>query len=160
MEYVTLRRYRDGDEYAVSEVICTTLAISNSEDYPPEMISESIRSHSPELTAKAAGNAHFYVACVGDSIIGCGGITDYWGSEEESYLTSVFVLPHYQGRGVGRKIINALEADEYFLRARRTEVGASLTAVPFYLKMGYEFKNDNSLPDEFGAVRMQKRRKY
>lgn len=37
--------------------------------------------------------------------------------------------------------MEALEADEIFTRARRTEVGASITAVPFYLKLGYAFKN-------------------
>ena len=35
------------------------------------------------------------------------------------------------------KIVEALEADEYFHRAWRTEVGSSLTAVSFYRKMGY-----------------------
>ncbi|MDY5030930.1 MAG: GNAT family N-acetyltransferase [Blautia sp.] len=35
-------------------------------------------------------------------MIGCGGITGYWGSVDESYVLSVFVLPEYQGKG-GRK---------------------------------------------------------
>lgn len=57
----------------------------------------------------------------GETIIGCGGITGYWGSTEESYLTSIFILPDYQGKGVGRKIVETLEEDEYFYRAWRTE---------------------------------------
>lgn len=65
-------------------------------------------------------------------------------------------MPDYQGKGVGRKIIEALEADEYFLRARRTEVGSSLTAVNFYRKMGYEYKNGVTTPDESGVVRLEK----
>ena len=54
-------------------------------------------------------------------------------------------------------IIEALEADEYFLRAWRTEVGSSLTAVNFYRKMGYEYKNGVTAPDECGTVRLEKR---
>lgn len=152
-----IRRFQKGDELAVSEVICTTLAISNQKDYSPEFIKENIRSHSPEVIAERANDAHFYVAMDGESIIGCGGITGYWGSTEESYLTSIFVLPDYQGIGAGRKIVETLEADEYFRRAWRTEVGSSLTAVSFYRKMGYEFKDGIRDTDEYGVVRLEKR---
>lgn len=158
METITLRRFQKDDEYAISDVICTTLAISNQKDYSPAFIEENIRSHSPEVIAQRAKDAHFYVAMDGETIIGCGGITGYWGSTEESYLTSIFVLPDYQGKGVGRKIVEALEADEYFHRAWRTEVGSSLTAVSFYRKMGYKFKNEITTPDEYGTVRLEKRR--
>lgn len=158
MNTVTLRRFRNGDEFAVSDVICTTLAISNRKDYSSEFIEENIRSHSPEVIAARAEEAHFYVAMDGETIIGCGGITGYWGSTEESYLTSTFVLPDYQGKGVDRKIMEALEADEYFRRAWRTEVGSSQTAVSFYRRMGYEFKNGITGTDEYGVVRMEKRK--
>ena len=77
METVTLRRFRAGDEYAVSDLICTTLAISNRKDYSPEFIEENIRSHSSEVIAARAEEAHFYVAMDGETIIGCGGITGY-----------------------------------------------------------------------------------
>lgn len=105
-----------------------------------------------------AKDAHFYVACDGDTVIGCGGSTGYWGSTEESYLTSIFVLPDYQGKGVGRKIVETLEADAYFRRAWRTEVGSSLTAVYFYEKMGYECKDGIMDADEYGVVRLEKRK--
>ncbi|MCI7794716.1 MAG: GNAT family N-acetyltransferase [Lachnospiraceae bacterium] len=39
------------------------------------------------------------------------------------------VLPDYQGQGVGRKIVEALEADEYFRRAWRTEVGSQYRSI-------------------------------
>ena len=158
MNTVTLRRFQSGDESAVSDVICKTLAISNRTDYPPEFIEENIRSHSPEVIAARAEEAHFYVATDGETIIGCGGITGYWGSTEESYLTSIFVLPDYQGKGVGRKIVETLEADEYFRRAWRTEVGSSLTAVSFYRRMGYELKNGITGTDEYGVVSLEKRK--
>lgn len=158
MNTVTLRKFRKGDEFAVSDVICTTLAISNRKDYSPEFIEENIKSHSSEVIAERAKDAHFYVACDGDKVIGCGGITGYWGSNEESYLISIFVLPDYQGKGLGRRIVETLEADEYFRRAWRTEVGSSLTAVSFYRKMGYEYKNGITDADKYGVVRLEKRK--
>lgn len=155
---VVIRRFREGDEAAVSHVICTTLDVSNRRDYAPAFIEEHIRKHTPERVAASARDAHVYVACDGDAIIGCGAISGYWGSTEESYLSSIFVLPDHQRRGVGRRIVEALEADAYFRRAWRTEVGASLTAVPFYLRVGYVFKDGRTDADTFGVVRMEKRR--
>lgn len=153
---IAIRKFCSGDEAAVADVIQTTLAVSNIHDYPAEYIRDNIESHSPEVMAKRAADSHFYVAVDGKKIIGCGGITGYWGSTTESYLVSVFILPEYQRKGIGRRIIETLEADEYFLRAWRTEVGSSLTAVDFYKKMGYEYKNGVTLPDEFGVIRLEK----
>ena len=39
-----------------------------------------------------------------------------------------------------------------------TEVGSSLTAVRFYRKMGYEYKGGVTKPDQYGVVRLEKRR--
>ena len=68
------------------------------------------------------------------------------------------ILPDYRGKGIGRRIVETLESDEYFRRARRTEVGSSLTAVQFYRKMGYQFKNGITDADEDGVVRLEKKK--
>ena len=86
MNDIIIRAFAGGDEYAVAEVVKETLRISNSRDYPKEYIEDSIQSHSAEAIREQAKEAHFYVACDGDRVIGCGGITGYWGSTEESYL--------------------------------------------------------------------------
>ena len=49
-------------------------------------------------------------------------------------MFNIFVLPEYQGKGVGRMIMETLENDEYFLRAKRVEIPASITACEFYKK--------------------------
>lgn len=67
-------------------------------------------------------------------IVGCGAIGPYWGSETESSLFTIFVLPEYQGRGIGRAVIRTLEEDAFFLRARRVEIPASITGTPFCLR--------------------------
>mgnify|MGYP002226045077 CR=1 FL=1 len=53
---------------------------------------------------------------------------------------SIFVLPEFHGKGVGRKIINTLETDEFYVRASRIEIPASITAMEFYRKFGYDYK--------------------
>lgn len=99
-----------------------------------------------------------YVACDATQIVGCGAIAGYWGSITESILLTIFVLPEYQGKGVGKQIIQTLEKDEYFLRANRIEIPASITATPFYLKMGYNYKNGIDKPDSEGLIRLEKYR--
>jgi len=53
-------------------------------------------------------------------------------------------------------VIQTLEQDEFFLRAKRIEIPASVTAATFYEKMGYRYKNGVAQPDEEGLVRMEK----
>lgn len=62
---IAVRKFRNGDEAAVSDVIRTTLTVSNLWDYPPEFIKDNIESHSPEVMAKRAAESHFYVALDG-----------------------------------------------------------------------------------------------
>ncbi|MGV7682682.1 GNAT family N-acetyltransferase, partial [Mycobacterium kansasii] len=76
----------------------------------------------------------------GNRIIGTGAIGSYWGSKTEYSLFDIFVLPTYQGQGIGELIIRTLEQDTYFQQAERVEIPASITAVDFYRHMGYAFK--------------------
>ena len=153
-----IRRFKDEDAQAVSEVIRTTIRISNTKDYPAELMDELIASETPEAVLQRASWTHFYVALNEGKIIGCGAIGPYWGKEDESSLFTIFVLPEYQGKGVGRSIVEVLEKDEYFIRAKRIEIPASITGVPFYLKMGYDYKNGITTPDEEHLIRLEKQK--
>lgn len=153
-----IRRFREEDAQEVSNVIRTTIRISNTKDYPAELMEELIASETPEAVLGRASWTHFYVACDEGRIIGCGAIGPYWGKEDESSLFTIFVLPEYQGKGVGRQLIGTLENDEFFLRAKRIEIPASITGVPFYLKMGYHYKNGITTPDEEHLIRLEKYR--
>ena len=156
VQAIHIPRFEKKDAQTVADLVRKTLEISNSKDYPTEYIKENIESHSAQVIEDQANDSHFYVAMKDNTIIGCGGITGYWGSTTESYLVTIFVLPEYQHRGVGKQMIQTLEADEYFKRAWRTEVGSSLTAVDFYRRLGYQYKNNVTTPDEFGVVRLEK----
>lgn len=153
-----IRRFEEQDAREVSELIRKTIRISNTKDYPVELMEQLIEAESPEHVLERASWTHFYVAEEQDNIIGCGAIGPYWGKEDESSLFTIFVLPEYQGKGIGRAIIDTLEKDEFFLRAKRIEIPASITGVPFYLKMGYNYKNGNTEPDEEHLIRLEKRR--
>ncbi len=153
---MTIRRFDPRDARAGSDVIITTLRISNTRDYPPVMMEELILHMQPEDILQRASWTHFYVAEDAGRIIGCGAIGPYWGKEDESSLFTIFVLPEYQGKGVGRKIVETLERDEFALRAKRIEIPASITGLPFYRKLGYDFKNGNDQLDEEMLYRLEK----
>lgn len=153
-----IRRFRETDAQAVSALIAKTLRTTNMKDYSPEFIENEMNILTPEFIAWRASWTHFYVACEGECIIGCGAIGPYWGSETESSLFTIFVHPQHQGRGIGRRIIETLEQDEYALRARRIEIPASITACEFYKKMGYTYKGGVNQADEEGLFRLEKYR--
>ena len=48
------------------------------------------------------------------------------------------------------------EQDELFLRADRIEIPASITAVEFYKKQGYDYKNGIKQLDDEGHYRLEK----
>ena len=151
-----IRKFKNEDSVELSEVIAETLRTTNSKDYSPEFIEKEILFFTPKKLIERATWVHFYVVCEDEKIIGCGGIGAYWGKEDESSLFTIFVLPEYQGKGIGRKIIETLEQDEYFLRAKRIEIPASITAVEFYKKMGYSFKNGIDTVDDEQLYRLEK----
>lgn len=151
-----IRRFKNEDSKELSEVIAKTLRTTNSKDYSPEFIEKEIAFFTSEKLIERATWVHFYVVCEDEKIIGCGGIGAYWGKEDESSLFTIFVSPKYQGKGIGRKIIETLEQDEYFLRAKRVEIPASITAVEFYKKMGYSYKNGIDTVDDEQLYRLEK----
>lgn len=151
-----IRLFKSEDAKETANLIAQTLKTSNSKDYSPEYIEETISSHSAEILIERAKWGHMYVVCDGTKIVGCGAIAGYWGSVTESILLTIFVLPEYQGRGIGSLIIRTLERDEYFLRANRIEIPASVTAVDFYRKMGYDYKNGIAELDDELLYRLEK----
>ena len=156
---MNIRRFQESDAAAVSELIRTTLQISNSRDYPPEIINALIERETPDHIMQRASWTHFYVAEADSEIIGSGAIGPYWDRQDESSLFTIFVRPDCQGKGVGKAIVETLERDSFALRAKRIEIPASITGLPFYLKMGYSYKNGIAEPDEERLYRLEKRRK-
>ncbi len=153
---MNIRRFTISDAQETAAMIAKTLRISNVKDYTPEMMEECVRSLSSENLIERAGWLHFYVVENDNRIIGCGGIGPYWGKADESSLFTIFVDPDCQGKGIGRAIINTLEQDEFYLRAKRVEIPSSITAVNFYKKFGYDHKPRFEEPDEEKIYRLEK----
>ena len=154
-EKITIRRFAETDAETVQNIIHRDLREINGKDYPAELMEKYCNYFTLEKIKNQVNSAHMYVAVSGDEIVATGSIAPYWGREKESILLTIYVLPEMIGQGIGTAIINALEMDEYFLRANRIEIPSSITAVKFYQKMGYTPKN-GIVPDDEGNVRVEK----
>ncbi|MFC6260896.1 GNAT family N-acetyltransferase [Levilactobacillus fujinensis] len=153
---LTIRRFVPTDAAAVAQVVAKTLRTTNRQDYTEAYIEHTIQRLTPRFFLEKAQQTHFYVVCDAACIVGTGAIGSYWGSSTEFSLFDIFVLPIYQGQGIGRLIISTLEHDSYFQRAERVEIPASITALGFYQKMGYQFKAGHEQVDDEQLYRLEK----
>lgn len=151
-----VRRFKESDAAEVSALIAKTLRTVNIKDYSEEYIENDVRKLSPDNILERSKHMNLYVVCRDGKIVGCGGIGPYWDKQDESSLFTIFVLPEYHGIGIGRTIIETLERDEYFLRAKRIEIPSSITACEFYRKMGYDFKSGENTIDDEQLYRLEK----
>lgn len=156
MGNLEIRRFENNNATAVSGIICRNFLEVNIKDYSREKMEILAKNYNANEVLRVAGYAHMYVVCIENKIIGCGAISSFWGRQDESILLTIFVLPELQGKGVGRKIIEKLESDEYFLRAKRIEIPSSITAYGFYKKMGYDYKDEIAELDEDEYFRLEK----
>lgn len=151
-----IRKYEEKYAEEISNLICRNFREVNVKDYSKEEMEALSKEYNGEKVKNIASYAHMYAVFEEEKIIGCGAISSFWGSETESILLTIFVLPEFHGKGIGRKIIETLEKDEYFLRAKRIEIPASITGCGFYEKMGYGYKDGVNELDDEGHYRMEK----
>ncbi len=156
---VIVRRYEDGDAESIVALIRRNFLEVNVKDYGEKAMNALTKSHDVNWFRSVAVHSHVYVFCVDNEIVGVGSISSYWGSKTESILLTIFVKPELHGQGIGRFIIQTLEQDELFLRAERIEIPASITAVGFYKKQGYDYKDGLNQLDGEGHYRLEKFRK-
>ena len=158
IEKLKIRLFKKEDADKVSSLVIKTLKETNSKDYSNEYIEENISYMTSTNIIQKASWTHYYVVEVENEIVGCGAIGPYYDKLDESSLFMIFVLPEYQGKGIGRLIIDTLEKDEYFIRSKRIEIPSSITACDFYIKMGYSFKNGKKEIDDEQLYRLEKKR--
>ncbi len=153
---IKVRRYEEADAEVIANLIIRNFKEVNIKDYGKETVDELVATHNADWFRQLASYANVYVFLIGTEIVGVGSIASFWGSLTESILLTIFVLPEYHGQGIGRLIIETLENDQLYLRADRIEIPASITAVEFYHKFGYGYKNGIEELDEEGHYRLEK----
>lgn len=152
-----IRRFRPEDAEAVSRLIVTALLVSCGPDYPAGPLEAFAASQTPEVMLERDRTHHFYVAEEDGVPVGCGAIGPDEADPGICGIYSLYVLPRRQGRGIGRRLMEVLEADIYGRSARLLTLHASRTALAFYRRMGFVFADGTETPDGDGLYRMEKR---
>lgn len=153
---ITVQPYREDDAEEIVNLVIRNFREVNVNDYGEEAIAALCATHDVNWFKSVAEYAHVYVFWNKDKIVGVGSISSFWGSPTESILLTIFVLPEFHKQGIGSYIIDTLESDILFLRAERIEIPASITAVEFYRKKGYKYKNGIKELDDEQHYRLEK----
>ena len=119
------------DQPEISAFLAASDAYSQSL-YPPES------NHLVDLSVLTATNAHFLVARRGNEAVGCGALITKGASWGE--LKRMWVSPAVRGRGLGRRLVEAIEAEARTrgIKTLRLETGIyQLEAIGLYRKCGF-----------------------
>ncbi|MDO7900512.1 N-acetyltransferase family protein [Pseudomonas sp. K1(2024)] len=153
-------RIRDAtqdDAQAISSVVVAALRISNSQDYPPEVIGNVEQHFSASAIKKLIVARRVFVAQDDGQLVGT-------ASLDGSVVRTVFVAPHVQGCGVGHRLMTHVHNTAVQNGISRLQVPSSITAEGFYARLGYqrlrevmhgaertivmEIRLDDTLPDQ------------
>lgn len=157
VEEICIRPMEAGQAGAVSALIGRVLMEVNIRDYSREDMVEFAAYYSPEKVASIpASGGHSYVAMRGEELLACGSVVPVEGNPDECMIQALFVRPDWEGRGVGRRLMQTLEADPLFRAARRALVSASLTAHEFYGKLGYRYRDGKKICEDNDHYWMEK----
>lgn len=154
--HIFVKPYQEQDAEEIVRLIIRNFREVNVKDYGEKAIEQFVATHDTKWFQGIAEYANVYVFWNEKKIVGVGSISSFWGSLTESILLTVFVLPELHGQGIGSYIIDTLELDDLFLRSKRIEIPASITAVEFYRKKGYDYKNGVKELDNEHHYRLEK----
>jgi N-acetylglutamate synthase-like GNAT family acetyltransferase len=126
----TTRQYQPSDLHNVHKLIVDTIDACYPAAYPPEAVDFFKKHHSLEKLRQAAAKDYIIVLEIDGQMVGTGTL-------EEEYITRVFVNPQCQGRGMGKAIMEALEAKAVEKRLKVVKIHASLPSLEFYWSRGY-----------------------
>lgn len=135
----TVRPFDESDASAVSSLICRNFIEVSSKDYPAEEIRILCERHTEEHIRRMSRERTFLVAIDDGLVAGAAALLVRPQGFPPGYglVTTVFVLPEYHGKGVGRLLMESIES---MARESGTEVLAlesSITAHGFYRRLGF-----------------------
>lgn len=112
--------------------------------YPSGAVQFFLDLHSAVRIEKAMSSEEIYFAMVQGNIVGTGSI-------RKNEICRLFILPEYQGKGYGSRLMDLLEA-RIFENYPKVHVDASFPAESMYLKRGYQIVSYEKMETENGDV--------
>ena len=134
-----VRKFKNSDAEAVSQLIIENLQKVSSQYYSPEIIGNLIRENLPEALLEKQKKYQIFVAENNSDLVGTASL---WPEKTKEFvIKSVFVKNGLQNHGIGSILIKHLEAEARSQNAAQIFIPSALNALDFYKKLGYqEFK--------------------
>lgn len=126
-----LRAARLQDAEPVSRVIADALRLTNAADYSADIITRMTASYSAARVGLMIRGREMFVAEMESEIVGVIGYS-------AGTVRSLFIAPAYQGIGLGRQLLASVEHAARQAEIRSLTVAASLTAIGFYRRCGFD----------------------
>ncbi|MFH0961838.1 MAG: GNAT family N-acetyltransferase [archaeon] len=116
------------DSSELGRMIRRTIQSCNSRDYPPKVIQLQKKRFTEKRLSE--GNYPRWVAVEKGKLVGT------VAAKAESEISALFVLPSYQGQGIGERLLKTAE-NHIFRKCPKAKLHSSLGAAGFYLLNGY-----------------------
>ena len=150
-------RFQDFQAEEVANLIRRNLLEIISKYYSPDYVASLVNSFSSEQILEKARTQYIFVAIEEDNVIGTGSLADYGSTEMPSYYgTAIFIALEFQRKGIGKQIMQKVEAKAVEMGADKLTVRAARNARVFYEKLGYTYWNGIATQDEKGNYVMEK----
>lgn len=130
---ITVRKYQTGDDEFLAEIYYNTIHTVNREHYTQEQLDvwAPKSSLSRERWAKKFLRTNPFVALMGDQIVG------FAEFEENGHIDCFYCHHLFQGKGVGKALMEAIVSEALKKGIRRIFAEVSITAKPFFEKQGF-----------------------
>jgi GNAT superfamily N-acetyltransferase len=135
MHDLILRHFLPSDLASVKKLILSTIDKSYAGAYPPRAIEYFKQYHSDEQILERAKKGYTVIGEFQGKPIATGTIV-------EDHICAVFVMPAAQRQGLGRKIMDLLEAKARSEGYIEVNLHVSLPSKQFYERLAYQLSDD------------------
>jgi GNAT superfamily N-acetyltransferase len=139
-EQIVIRRATAEDAEAVYEVVLRALRETNAGDYPASVLDRLVLTL-PDKVASNLETWRAFVAIADGRVVGTGSLSG-------QTVSSVFVHPEYQRRGVATKLMDAIESAAIAQSVQTLRVQSSVTAQAFYARKGFKVVQESFYGEE------------
>jgi ribosomal protein S18 acetylase RimI-like enzyme len=137
---ILIRQATAADAEGVRKIVLLALRETNAQDYPSSVIDRLVLT----LPDKVASNLETwcaFVAIVDGQVVGTGSLNG-------QTVSSVYVHPGYQRRGIATKLMDAVEDTANAQSQRMLSVQSSVTAKAFYARRGFKIVREGFFGEE------------
>ena len=150
MDQINIRKFQQNDAESAAKIIRNNLFDINAKYYADPTIRNLVNIYSATNLIQESSKKTIIVAIYQDEFAGIGTLL-------YDHISCVFVDVNNHHKGIGKKIMNALELIEIDNGITIINLHASINATIFYQRLGYDAIS-NLESEEFGkSIFMQKK---